>query len=108
MTDKDVQREIEANERRAREHEERDVDEGGLPGAIEDLLDPFDQNDDDDSADDRELNDADQRRGEREGTRPPSLRVAELAGSAMHLPCHPERRCAAPESKDLLRSVHDA
>jgi hypothetical protein len=62
MTDKDVQREIEANERRAREHEDRDVDEGGLAGAVEDLLDPFDRDDEDDAEDRREQNDAEQRR----------------------------------------------
>jgi hypothetical protein len=63
MTDRDVEREIEANERRAREREDQDVGEGGLPGAIEDLLDPFDQNDDDEAANERELNDEEQRRG---------------------------------------------
>ncbi len=62
MTDKDVEREIEANERRAREHEDRDVNEGGLAGAVEDLLDPFDRNDKDGAEDHREQNDADQRR----------------------------------------------
>lgn len=64
MTDKDVEREIEANERRAREHEDRDVDEGGLPGAIDDLLDPFDGDEDKGDVDvtHREQNDADQRR----------------------------------------------
>lgn len=62
MTDRDVEREIEANERRAREREDQDVGEGGLPGAIEDLLDPFDQNDDE-AANERELNDEEQRRG---------------------------------------------
>ena len=64
MTDKDVEREIEANERRAREHEDQDVDEGGLPGAIDDLLDPFDGDEDNGDVDvrHREQNDADQRR----------------------------------------------
>lgn len=63
MTDKDVQREIEANERRAREHEDdSDVDEGGLAGAVEDLLDPFDRADEGDAEDRREQNDAEQRR----------------------------------------------
>lgn len=63
MTDKDVQREIEANERRAREHEDdNDVDEGGIVGALEDLLDPFDRADEGDAEDRREQNDAEQRR----------------------------------------------
>lgn len=61
MTDKDVQREIEANERRAREQDDRQEEEGGLVDAVEDLLDPFDGNDEDDASQ-RELNDADQRR----------------------------------------------
>jgi hypothetical protein len=63
MTDKDVQREIEANERRAREHVENDE---GIVGALEDALDPFtnveDAPDEDDVASQRELNDAEQRR----------------------------------------------
>ena len=63
MTDKDVQREIEANERRAREREDRD--DGGLVGAIEDALDPFTDVDDEPDTDEvtsqRELNDAEQR-----------------------------------------------
>lgn len=65
MSDRDVEREIEANERRAQAHED-DVDEGGLPGALEDLLDPFDENDDagDGDVSQRELNDTEQRRGE--------------------------------------------
>ena len=53
MTDKDVQREIEANE-------------GGIVGAIEDALDPFtkvdDEPDDAERSSRRELNDAEQRR----------------------------------------------
>jgi hypothetical protein len=62
MTDKDVQREVEANERRAREHDENDE---GIVGALEDALDPFtnvdDAPDEDDVASQRELN-AEQRR----------------------------------------------
>ncbi len=62
MTDKDVEREIEANERRAREHEDEQVDEGGIVGAIDDLLDPFDGGDEEEAARERELNDTEQRR----------------------------------------------
>lgn len=64
MTDKDVQREIEANERRAREREERD-EEGGIAEAFEDLLDPFDGEHEENAEQERERrqNDADQRRG---------------------------------------------
>ncbi len=65
MTDKDVEREIEANERRARDRD-RDDDEG-IVGAIEDALDPFtnadDEPDDAERESQRELNDAEQRRG---------------------------------------------
>jgi hypothetical protein len=61
MTDKDVQREIEANEQRAREHEDEDMNEGGIVGAIDDLLDPFDGDDDEDAARERQQNDAEQR-----------------------------------------------
>ena len=61
MTDKDVEREIEANERRAREQDDRD-EEGGIVGAVEDLLDPFDGEHRDDAERERELNDAEQRR----------------------------------------------
>ena len=62
MTDKDVEREIEANERRAREHEDQDVTEGGLVGALDDMLDPFDGDDEDEAARQRRLNDAEPRR----------------------------------------------
>lgn len=61
MTDKDVEREIEANERRAREREDQD-EKGGIVGAVEDLLDPFDGDAEEEAKRERELNDAEQRR----------------------------------------------
>lgn len=60
MTDKDVEREIEANERRAREREDQDK-KGGIVGAVEDLLDPFDGDAEEEAKRERELNDAEQR-----------------------------------------------
>lgn len=60
MTDKDVEREIEANERRAREREDQD-EKGGIVGAVEDLLDPFDGDAEEEAKRERKLNDAEQR-----------------------------------------------
>jgi hypothetical protein len=70
MTDRDVEREIEANEQRAND-EARDDDEGILDTA-EDALSPItdaigraDDDDDEDAAESqRRLNDEEQRRGE--------------------------------------------
>lgn len=71
MTDRDVQREIEANEQRASDAA-RDDDEGGVLDTAEEALSPITEaigeagDDDDEEAAEsrRELNDAAQRKGE--------------------------------------------